>query len=87
MGHNGGEGVPLFAECGIADFFALVLKQETPARIPKTFTVRPSNQSPAKVTSRPPEPLRPVPARRPGTSLLAAKVRRRRHRLVPPAGR
>jgi hypothetical protein len=48
--------------------------------------VRPPNQSPARITARPPEPLRPTPARRAGTSLLAVKARRRRYRLAPPAG-
>jgi hypothetical protein len=39
---------------------------------------RPSR--PAAQTTRPPEPIRPLPAERTGVSLLALKVRRRRHR-------
>ena len=54
---------------------------------PTTSGVRTPNSAPEKVTSRPPEPVRPAPARRAATSLLALKARRRRFRLVPPAGR
>ena len=35
---------------------------------------------PAAQTTRPPEPIRPLPAERTGVSLLALKVRRRRYR-------
>ena len=43
--------------------------------------------APSLSTRRPPEPIRPLPARRTGTSLLGAKVRRRRYRdILPPAG-
>ncbi|MGC8511628.1 MAG: hypothetical protein ACP5P1_01110 [Acidimicrobiales bacterium] len=49
--------------------------------------MRPPNHAPEKVTSRPPEPVRPDPAVRAATSLLAVKARRRRFRLVPPTNR
>ena len=39
---------------------------------------RPSR--PAAQTTRPPEPIRPLPAERTGVTLLALKVRRRRYR-------
>jgi len=50
--------------------------------------VRPARQVPATTTRRPPEPFRPPPARKPGVSLLAARVRRRRYsgNLPPRAG-
>ncbi|CAN5630587.1 hypothetical protein BH18ACT1_BH18ACT1_08600 [soil metagenome] len=35
-------------------------------------------------TTRPPEPLRPLPATRPGVGLLAARARRRRLGDRPP---
>ncbi|MBW8826671.1 MAG: hypothetical protein JF603_10045 [Acidobacteria bacterium] len=35
---------------------------------------------PATTTRRPPEPIRPVPAARPGVSLLSTRARRRRYR-------
>jgi hypothetical protein len=38
---------------------------------------RPTN--PSKLTTRPPEPLRPGPARIMATSLLSTKARRRRY--------
>jgi hypothetical protein len=46
--------------------------------------VRPQKQTPALDSRRPPEPLRPEPARRAGISLLAAKARRRRFRRTGP---
>ena len=39
---------------------------------------RPSR--PAAQTTRPPEPIRPLPAERTGVTLLALQVRRRRYR-------
>ena len=47
--------------------------------------VRPPKQSPLKDSTRPPEPLRPAPAKQMNLSLLAAKARRQRHRLLPPS--
>jgi hypothetical protein len=35
---------------------------------------------PHRESRRPPEPLRPIPARRAGVGLLAARARRRRYR-------
>jgi hypothetical protein len=35
---------------------------------------------PAAQTTRPPEPIRPLPAERTGVTLLAVQVRRRRYR-------
>ncbi|MGQ0520914.1 MAG: hypothetical protein ACT4PX_07180 [Actinomycetota bacterium] len=35
---------------------------------------------PSRPSRRPPEPVRPQPARRPGVGLLAAQARRRRFR-------
>jgi hypothetical protein len=47
--------------------------------------VRPARQFPAFTTRRPVEPFRPLPARKVGVSLLAAKARRRRYRgTLPP---
>jgi hypothetical protein len=43
--------------------------------------IRPQKQEPPKSARRPPEPLRPSPARKPGVTLLAAKARRRRYRI------
>jgi hypothetical protein len=40
--------------------------------------VPPRPPGPSASTTRPPEPFRPAPARRAGTSLLAARARRRR---------
>ncbi|MDQ1441861.1 MAG: hypothetical protein QOG97_2089 [Acidimicrobiaceae bacterium] len=37
-------------------------------------------------STRPPEPVRPAPAQRTAVSLLAAKARRRRYRILPPGG-
>jgi hypothetical protein len=50
--------------------------------------VRPARQTPPATTRRPPEPFRPLPARKMGVSLLATKARRRRFRgtLPPRAG-
>jgi len=50
--------------------------------------VRPARQVPPVTTRRPPEPFRPLPARKMGVSLLATKARRRRYRgtLPPRAG-
>jgi hypothetical protein len=36
--------------------------------------------APARQSTRPPEPVRPLPAQRTGVSLLAVQVRRRRYR-------
>ena len=44
-------------------------------------TTRPQKQEPPRSARRPPEPLRPEPARKPGVTLLAAKARRRRYRI------
>lgn len=46
--------------------------------------VRPPRQTPATTTRRPPEPFRPLPARKMGVSLLATQARRRRYRGVLP---
>ena len=53
-----------------------------------TFVVRPPKQSPAMTARRPPEPFRPLPARRLGISLLSVQARRRRYTnsLPPRAG-
>jgi hypothetical protein len=52
-------------------------------RVPNTteVTTRPQKQEPPRSARRPPEPLRPEPARKPGVTLLAAKARRRRYRI------
>jgi hypothetical protein len=42
--------------------------------------VRPTRVKPAALTRRPSEPLRPLPARRPGGSLIAVQARRSRYR-------
>jgi hypothetical protein len=46
----------------------------------KRDAVRPTRVKPAAVTRRPSEPLRPLPARRVGGSLIAAQARRTRYR-------
>jgi hypothetical protein len=51
-----------------------------------TPTVRSPKQLPAPDSRRPPEPLRPLPARRAGISLLSAKARRRRYRSSESGG-
>ena len=50
--------------------------------------MRPPKQTPASTARRPPEPFRPIPARKPGVSLLSVQARRRRYRdsLPPRAG-
>ena len=54
----------------------------------KPSTVRPPKQTPASTARRPPEPFRPLPARKLGTSLLSVQARRRRYTnsLPPRAG-
>lgn len=42
--------------------------------------MRPPKTAPAADSRRPPEPIRPLPARRTGITLLAVKVRRSRYR-------
>jgi hypothetical protein len=42
--------------------------------------VRRRHATPAPSTTRPSEPIRPLPAQRTGVSLLALRARRRRHR-------
>lgn len=43
------------------------------------------NSAPSKVTRRPAQPIRPMPARQLSADLLAVKARRRRFsRLLPP---
>lgn len=49
-----------------------------------TYAVRPPKQTPASTARRPPEPFRPLPARKLGVSLLSVKARRRRFRDVLP---
>lgn len=48
--------------------------------------VSPPRPKPASTTRRPPEPLRPLPARYAGATLLSVKIRRRRLRpgALPP---
>ncbi len=50
--------------------------------------VRPPKQTPATTARRPPEPFRPLPARKLGVSLLSVQARRRRYSssLPPRAG-
>jgi hypothetical protein len=36
-------------------------------------------KSPARLTTRPPEPLRPIPATKAGVTVLAVRLRRRRY--------
>ena len=48
--------------------------------MPKEEGMRPAKQTPMADSRRPPEPLRPVPARHAGITLLAARARRRRFR-------
>jgi hypothetical protein len=57
-------------------------EEGTGVRVPKPRVVstRPQKQEPPRSARRPPEPLRPEPARKPGMTLLAAKARRRRYR-------
>jgi hypothetical protein len=56
--------------------------------MPNTNGVRPPKQTPAVTSRRPPEPFRPLPARKLGVSLLSVQARRRRNRgvLPPKAG-
>jgi hypothetical protein len=63
-------------------------QQETAPRAWNTFTVRPPKQTPAATARRPPEPFRPLPARKLGISLLSVQARRRRYSnsLPPRAG-
>jgi hypothetical protein len=46
--------------------------------------VRPPKLTPATTSRRPPEPFRPIPARKLGVSLLSVQARRRRYRDVLP---
>lgn len=47
--------------------------------------MRPPKQTPSITARRPPEPFRPIPARKLGVSLLSVKARRRRYsRALPP---
>ena len=50
--------------------------------------MRPPKQTPAMTARRPPEPFRPIPARKLGVSLLSVQARRRRfsNSLPPRAG-
>jgi hypothetical protein len=60
-------------------------QQETARAGRNTYVVRPSKQTPAMTARRPPEPFRPIPARKLGVSLLSVKARRRRFsRSLPP---
>jgi hypothetical protein len=51
------------------------------------FSVQPRPTAPPAQTSRPPEPIRPLPAQRAGVSLLSLRVRRRRYRNSTLKGR
>jgi len=46
--------------------------------------VRTHPRTPDRGPTRPPEPIRPAPAQRPGLTLLATRVRRSRHRTWRP---
>jgi len=48
--------------------------------------VRAPRQQPPPDSRRPPEPLRPLPARRAGITLLSVKARRQRHRRLSGGG-
>jgi hypothetical protein len=63
-------------------------REESPTIMANSTLVRPARQVPPKTTRRPPEPFRPLPARKMGVSLLATQARRRRYRgtLPPRAG-
>jgi len=63
-------------------------REEPVSMMAKPWLVRPARQVPATTTRRPPEPFRPLPARKMGVSLLATQARRRRYRgtLPPRAG-
>jgi hypothetical protein len=62
--------------------------QETTLIMANSTRMRPAKQVPPSTTRRPPEPFRPIPARKMGVSLLATQARRRRFRgtLPPRAG-
>ena len=59
-------------------------REGTASRVPNSMevTTRPQKQEPPRSARRPPEPLRPEPARKPAVTLLAAKARRRRYRIT-----
>jgi hypothetical protein len=63
-------------------------RQESGPSGRNTCVVRPRKQTPALTARRPPEPFRPIPARKLGVSLLSVKARRRRYStgLPPRAG-
>ena len=61
--------------------------KEALTAVPNISAVRRPQSSPSVTTTRPPEPLRPLPATKPAISHLAVMARRRRYRLQPPAGR
>jgi hypothetical protein len=46
--------------------------------------MRAPRSTPTRFSTRPPEPIRPAPARVTAVSLLAVKARRRRYRILPP---
>jgi len=54
-------------------------RQEEGRTVAKNSMMARRPPNPVAVTRRPPEPLRPVPALRAGTSLLSVKARRRRY--------
>ena len=55
-------------------------EKENLSKCRMTIIVRPPKQTPMRDSRRPPEPIRPLPARRSGITLLAAKARRARYR-------
>ncbi len=50
------------------------------AEVQDVSAPRPPRQTPMADSRRPPEPIRPLPAKHTGITLLAAKARRRRYR-------
>ena len=54
--------------------------QEGRAGNPNFNAMKGPSSKPSAAGRRPPEPLRPLPARRAGVGLLAAQARRRRYR-------
>jgi hypothetical protein len=64
------------------------LRQECGRSGQNNCSVRAPKLTPSTTSRRPPEPFRPLPARKLGVSLLSAQARRRRYRdaLPPRAG-
>ena len=59
-------------------------EQESDPPLGNTYVVRPPKQTPSTTGRRPPEPFRPLPARKLGVSLLSVQARRRRYKTILP---